>query len=89
MDWRLRSMRRPAINEPGYAHELTFCSFRGFPFLKAERTCQWLADSINAARKELDFALWAYIFMPEHVHLLLRPKRQVYDVRVPSRAGAL
>jgi putative transposase len=86
MDWHLRSQRRPAINEPGHAHELTFSCFRGFPFLKAERTCQWLAEAINAARAKCDFSLWAYVFMPEHVHLLLCPKRPDYDVRLILQA---
>jgi putative transposase len=82
MDWRVRRMRRPAINEPGHAHELTFCCFHRYAFLKAERTCQWLADAIEKARVELDFALWAYVFMPDHVHLLVCPNRPNYDIRV-------
>ena len=49
MHWRHRRMRRPAANEPGHVHELTFSCFRGFSFLRADRTCQWLADAINAA----------------------------------------
>jgi putative transposase len=82
MDWRLRSRRRPAINEPGEAHELTFTCQGRFRFLQADRTCQWLADAIDAARKELNFALWAYVFMPEHVHLIVYPCDPVYDVRL-------
>ena len=38
MDWRLRSMRRPAVNEPGLAHALTLSCCHRFPFLQAERT---------------------------------------------------
>jgi putative transposase len=82
MDWRVRQMRRPAINEPGHAHELTFCCFHRYAFLKAERTCQWLADAVEKARIELDFALWAYVFMPDHVHLLVCPNRPNYDIRL-------
>jgi REP-associated tyrosine transposase len=82
MDWRARSMRRPAVNEPGQAHELTFSCFRGYAFLQADRTCQWLANAIDAARRELEFAVWAYVFMPEHVHVLILPRRPVYDVPV-------
>lgn|SRR5262245_31533619 len=81
MDWRFRSMRRPAVNEPGHAHELTFTCFRRYQFLAAERTCEWLAAAIDAARIQYDFALWAYVFMPEHVHLLIYPRRPVYDIR--------
>jgi putative transposase len=80
MDWRVRSSRRRAVSEAGHAHELTFSCYRGFQFLRADQTCQWLADEIDAARHELDFALWAYVFMPEHVHLLIHPRRPVYDV---------
>jgi putative transposase len=80
MDWRKRLMRRPALNEPGHAHELTFTCFRSYPFLRAERTCQWLADAVNEARQELDFALWAYVFMPEHVHLLVLPRLADYQI---------
>jgi putative transposase len=54
-------MRRPAANEPGHVHELTFSCFHGISFLRAERTCQWLADAINAAREKYDFSLWAYV----------------------------
>ena len=80
MHWKKRRMRRPTANEPGHAHELTFSCYRGFPFLRAEATCQWLADAIDAARRKLDFALWAYVFMPEHVHLLFWPRHPVYDI---------
>jgi putative transposase len=80
MDWRIRSMRRPAVNEPGHAHELTFSCFHRYAFLKAEQTCQWLADAIDEARRELRFALWAYVFMPEHVHVVVYPQCPGYDV---------
>jgi putative transposase len=71
---------RRNLNEPGHAHELTFSCYKRFPFLKAERTCAWLADSIEAARTSLDFDLWAYVFMPEHVHLIVRPRQNAYDM---------
>src|SRR4051812_13024707 len=82
MDWHLRSMRRPAINEANHAHEFTFCCFRRYAFLKAERTCVWLAEAIHEARTKWDFAVWAYVFMPEHVHLLVFPRRPDYDTRI-------
>jgi putative transposase len=81
MHWSIREHRRRAFNEPGHAHELTFNCFRRYQFLKAERTCQWLADEIDSARQEHDFALWAYVFMPEHVHLVIYPRQPVYDIR--------
>ncbi len=41
-----------------------------------------MAESIDATRKDLDFALWAYVFMPEHVHMVIYPRREEYDVSV-------
>ncbi len=86
MHWKQRRMRRPAANELGHAHELTLSCFRGFPFLRAERTCLWLADAMNASRREFGFSLWAYVFMPEHVHLLLCPQRHDYEIAVVLKA---
>jgi len=60
---------------PGQAHGLTFSCYKSRNFLSVERTCRWLAESINAARHKLDFSLWGYVFMPNHVHLLIRPCR--------------
>lgn len=86
MDWRVRAHRRRAFNEPGHAHELTFTCFRRFRFLGAERCCQSLAEEINKARVEWDFAVWAYVFMPEHLHLLIYPRQPVYDISRMLRA---
>ena len=73
-----KSFHRKAINSPGHAHELTFSCFHRFAFLKAERTCQWLADAIEAARVKHSFDLWAYVFMPDHVHLIVHPRQSEY-----------
>ena len=86
MDWRLRSMRRPAINTPGEAHALTFTCYHRYPFLTKERVCGWLADAIDKARGRLNFRLWAYVFMPEHVHLMIWPAQPIYDIRVILQA---
>jgi putative transposase len=80
MDWRARNGRRKVFNTPGHAHELTFSCYQRFPFLKAQRTCLWLASAIEEARQKYDFALWAYVFMPEHAHVILFPRRQEYDI---------
>ncbi len=67
-------------NRAGHAHELTFSCYQGHPFLAKERTCLWLVDSISNARRKHDFDLWAYVFMPNHVHLILCPRREQYSI---------
>lgn len=76
----MKRRHRKNNNEPGHAHALTFSCYHRFAFLQSERTCRWLADAINDARREFDFALWAYVFMPDHAHLVVRPRRPVYDI---------
>jgi putative transposase len=71
---------RPNYNIPGQAHELTFCCYQRYKFLKSERTCNWLADSINTARDDFKFDVWAYVFMPDHVHLVIYPRAPSYEI---------
>jgi len=79
MNIRNRPHRRN-FNDPGHAHEFTFSCYRRYRFLSAERTCNWLAESIAETRATLDVDLWAFVFMPEHVHLIIHPRRHDYDV---------
>jgi putative transposase len=65
--------RRVRYNEPGQPRELTFSCYCGYAFLHQDRTRQWLAEAIDAARRKYGFQIWAYVFMPEHVHLLVYP----------------
>jgi len=64
----------------GHAHELTFCCYQNRPFLSKDRTCRYLADAIAAARVAHHFDLWAYVFMPNHVHLVIHPRANQYSI---------
>jgi putative transposase len=70
--------RRRSFDEPGHAHALTFSCFRRLPLLSSDRSRGWFTDALNVARRKLDFSIWAYVVMPEHVHLLIRPRRPQY-----------
>jgi putative transposase len=67
-------------NIPGHAHELTFSCYKNQKFLLSDRTCQWLIDSIEKAREKHNFSLWAFVFMPDHVHLLIKPMDEDYNI---------
>ncbi|MFH1687430.1 MAG: transposase [bacterium] len=67
--------RRVRFEFPGHAHELTFSCFHNQPFLLHEGWCRVLADAVNRAREKYDFNLWAYVFMPDHVHLMICPQQ--------------
>ena len=63
-------------NDSGHAHSLTFSCFRRQPLLAGDRSRQWMLDGIEQARTEHQFHVWAYVVMPEHVHLLIWPEAE-------------
>jgi putative transposase len=65
--------RRRRYAEPGQPRELTFSCYRRYPFLNKERTREWFRRALEDARPAYDFNIWAYVLMPEHVHLLIYP----------------
>ena len=67
-------------NFAGHAHFYTFSCHQRLPLLTNDVWRGWFVESILHARRELQFELWAYVFMPEHVHLLLRPKQETYSI---------
>jgi putative transposase len=75
MPWHDFSHRKTCkcYDNQGDAHYLTFSCFRKQPFLSGRFAPLWLIDSIDAARQKCPFDLWAFVFMPEHVHLLIWP----------------
>ena len=62
-------------HEPGDFHELTFSCYCQQPLLTNDLWRGWLARAIDAAALQCEFHLIAFVFMPEHVHLLALPTR--------------
>ena len=67
-------------NTPGHAHYLTFSCFQRRPFLNRDRTRGWMVDAIALTRERHQLDLWAWVIMPEHVHLLLHPREADYNI---------
>jgi putative transposase len=72
--------RRRRFDEQRHARELTFTCYRRYPFLARERTREWFREAIETARIKVGVALWAYVVMPEHVHLLIMPSGRAGQV---------
>jgi putative transposase len=68
------------FNLPGHVHFLTFSCYRRMPLLTYDLRCSWLAESISRSLERHNVALWAYVFMLDHVHLLVRPRNEIYDI---------
>lgn len=67
-------------NREGDDHFLTFSCFRRQPLLSNEKWRTMLGTDLRAACDDLDIALLAYVFMPEHVHLVVRLRQKRYSI---------
>ncbi len=60
-------------HEAGDIHELTFSCYQRRPLLTNDEWRQELSRCIDSAGKQTNIELVAFVFMPEHVHLLIVP----------------
>jgi len=58
-------------HEPSDIHELTFSCYHRLPLLSNDTWRSYLTESIIQACRKQRFCLAAFVFMPEHVHLLV------------------
>ena len=69
-----------SYNLPGHAHELTFSCFQRLPLLAKERSRSWFVSAMRCARRDLRLSIWAYVIMPEHVHVIVYPQEREYKI---------
>jgi putative transposase len=74
--------RVKTYNVSGHAHFLTFSCYQRMPLLTNDLWRQWLAEAVRQSCDDYTVGLWAYVFMPEHVHLLVKPRLENYDIAV-------
>jgi putative transposase len=67
-------------NAPGHAHQLTFSCFKGEQLIVWDPVRRILLAALDEVRMEFDIEVWAYVLMPEHVHMLVNPKQREYDI---------
>ncbi len=68
------------FNIKRHAHELTFSCYKNKPLLKSKTACEFLAEAIERFSVKYQFKVWAYVFMPNHVHLLIFPTAEDYNI---------
>ncbi len=59
----------------GDAHALTFSCYRKLDLLTDDRILRLLSEAVDRARQTAGFGLTGFVFMPNHVHLLVFPTR--------------
>ena len=68
------------FQEPGHLHELTFSCYQRLPLLTSSSRLEMLSASVQRAVVHHRYGLIAFVFMPEHVHLLVLPQREASSI---------
>ena len=58
-------------HDTGHSHFVTFSCYQRRPLLEPSRACNVLLHALEEMRKKFDMRIYGFVFMPEHVHLLL------------------
>jgi putative transposase len=74
------SKRRRRFNSDCAPRELTFSCYKGYPFFAKDRTCEWFVEALQQARLAWPVDLWAWVIMPEHIHLLVAPREATVEI---------
>jgi putative transposase len=72
--------KRVTFNSAGDAHELTFSTSNSLPLLGPDPIKLIFLQVLDESRQKFFYDVWAYVLMPEHVHLLINPREPVYDI---------
>ena len=73
-------------HDPGHCHELTFSTYRQLPLLTNDSWRNLLGEAIDRAIVRHGYQLTAFVFMPEHVHLLVFPSSDASTIDLLLRA---
>lgn len=88
-------IHRKSWDNPWNVHCVTFSTFHRQPFFPGTQAAKWFLEALADARQECPFHLFAYVIMPEHVHLVLQPlpavkmRKVLWHLKRPVTAQAL
>ena len=75
-----RRKLRKSYDTPYHAHFLTFSTYQRQQFFLLPGVAEVFLGYLDVARRSLNFDLWAYVVMPEHTHILVRPREGSYSM---------
>jgi len=68
------------FNVPGHAHLLTFSCYQRRPLFDDDERRILFSEGLNRTLEKQNFQLVAFVFMPEHLHLLVWPREENYAI---------
>ena len=64
-----------------YRYFVTICTFDKKPIFTDSALVAWLIELLREKSKLFRFKVWAYCFMPDHLHLLIEGEHDDSDMR--------
>ena len=74
------------FDEPFHVHELTFSCVGRRPLLSEDWTRIEVCRAIDRAIESRKYRLFAFVLMPEHVHLIVQPRSEAASTAELLRA---
>ena len=72
--------KRVRVETPGEARLLTFSCYRHLPLLQPEWARDAIVDQLALTKGRLGFLLYAWVVMPDHLHLLMLPDVTIAEI---------
>jgi putative transposase len=67
-------------NIQNHAHELTFSCYHCYDYFIDPKPCKLFMEKLDEAKNQFLFNLWVYVIMPNHVHILIKPAQDNYEI---------
>jgi len=75
------------LNIPGNIHFVTARTYNRQPIFNKDKCCEIFLDNLAIYRNKFKFKIYAYVIMPDHVHMLIYPNYTPLRVS-PNSFGA-
>jgi putative transposase len=83
MPWSLKRFQNT-----GQTHFITFSCYHRCPMFTTDSSCRLFESVLERVRKIFQLRVYAYVIMPEHIHLLVsEPERGILDEGAPFKPG--
>ncbi len=63
-----------------YRYSITLCTYNKQAFFRDEKLANWLIETLKKKSRVFGFKVWAYCFMPNHLHLLIEGENDNSDL---------
>jgi putative transposase len=70
--------RRRRFDDEICPRELTFSCYHRFAFFSKDQSRRWFLEAVQTVRPRWPIDLWAWVIMPDHVHLLVAPREKTH-----------